>query len=211
MKRFFGEPATRWASLRNRLHVYVLPNSELRSALSARQAVLEGVEYCSVQPEPYLHATVQQFATSAEEVSREEVEAFTERLALLAEETEPFSIELGAPVVDDFALGVRGALSPAWTSLVDGVREAAAATINQGRAMPPGPFGPHVTLGYGLADGSGEQLQRESDLLATEPLPALKVASLHFLAVHQDAEAGTFTWDATVPFELGTSRNGAAL
>ncbi|WP_422933996.1 2'-5' RNA ligase family protein [Sinomonas sp. P47F7] len=192
--------------MRNRLHVYVLPDDELRSTLVARQSVLEGVEYCSVQPEPYLHATVQQFATAAEEVSPEEVEAFTERLALLAEDTEPFSIELGAPVADQFGLGVRGALSPEWTRLVDRVREAAAATVNKGRPMPAAPFGPHVTLGYGIADGSSDQLQRESDLLATEPIPALKVASLHFLGVHQDTDAGTFTWDATVPFELGASR-----
>ncbi|MEA5454742.1 hypothetical protein SPF06_08415 [Sinomonas sp. JGH33] len=203
MKRFFGEPATLWPSLRNRLHVYVLPDDELRSALVERQRALDGVDYCSVQPAEYLHATVQQLSRTSSEADPAAVGRFLERLGDLAAATKPFEVPLGAPVVDDFALGARGLATPEWTALLDGVRAAAADTVNAGLPIPDPPFAPHVTLGYGVAEGSGERIQGASDSLGGEPLPPLVVSSMHFLAVHQDTERGTFTWDTTTELAFG--------
>ncbi|MDQ4504094.1 hypothetical protein [Sinomonas sp. ASV322] len=202
MKRFFGEPATLWPSMRNRLHVYVLPGDELRSALVERQRALDDVDYCSVQPAEYLHATVQQLSHTNDEADPAAVERFIGRLGDLAASTKPFTVPLAAPVVDDFSLGVRGPSTPEWSALLDGVRAAAAETVNAGLPIPNPPFAPHVTLGYGVAEGSGERIQRASDALGG-PVPPLAVAGLHFLAVHQDTERGRFTWDTTTELAFG--------
>lgn len=217
MKRFFGQPMTLWPSMRNRLHVYLLPDEELRAALVARQKALEGFDYCSVQPAAFLHATVQQFAVTTEQVTPEQLEAFTRQLAQFAADFQPFDIPLTAPVADDWSLGVRGLPSAEWHHLVDGVRTVAAETINIDHEMPKAPFGPHLSLGYGVADGSSEQIQlasdslngsrglntlNDSDALAGSELPLLRVSELHLLAVHQDVEAGIFHWDSSKTFAV---------
>jgi len=188
--------------MRNRLHVYVLPDDDLRSELGKRQRILKEFDYCSIQPAEYLHATVQQFAVSTEDTTAEQTAAFMDALKLLATETAPFSIQLAAPKAEDWALGARGTTTPEWKALVEGVRTAAARTINDGTPLPPAPNQPHITLGYGLADGSTEQIQRASDDSTTNDLPPLKVEEMHFLAVHQNIERGTYTWNATSPVTL---------
>ncbi|HAG59397.1 MAG TPA: hypothetical protein DCL83_08800 [Arthrobacter bacterium] len=200
MKRFFGHPMTLWPSMRNRLHIYALPAPDLRSALEERQRVLEAFDYCSIQPADYLHATVQQFAVTSDEVSPEEVDAFMVRLKSLAAETEPFSVELGEPEADDYSLGVRGTNTSSWAKLTAAVRDAAADTINKSQPLPNAPFIPHLTLGYAMAEGSTELIQRASDQLRAPALPPLTINEVHFIAVHQDANRGTFTWDTTSRF-----------
>lgn len=187
--------------MRNRLHVYVLPDDELRSALGERQFILNNFDYCSVQPPEYFHATVQQFSLTNEEVSTEQTAEFMDALRLMASAIEPFSIELSAPTADDWGLGVRGIATPAWSAVTAGVRAAASRSINASTPMPLGVAVPHISLGYGLANGNTEEIQRASDD-NRKRIPALKVDSLHFLAVHQDVERGTFTWDATSPVQL---------
>lgn len=130
---------TLWPSMRNRLHIYALPAPDLRSALEERQRVLEAFDYCSIQPADYLHATVQQFAVTSDEVSPEEVDAFMVRLKSLAAETEPFSVELGEPEADDYSLGVRGTNTSSWAKLTAAVRDAAADTINKSQPLPNAP------------------------------------------------------------------------
>ena len=193
---------TCWPTLRNRLHVYVLPNQDLRAELQRRQQILEAFDYCSVQPGAYLHATVQQFAVTSDEVNGEQLRAFREAAARVAATTRPFTIELGAPLADDWSLGIRGTATPHWTSLVEAVRAAAAQTVNTGLPLPDAPYGPHITLGYGLADGSTERIQAASDATNAQELPALKVEAIHLVAVHQDPERGTFTWDQTASWKF---------
>ncbi|NYE96632.1 2'-5' RNA ligase [Psychromicrobium silvestre] len=200
MKRFFGQPSTIWASLRNRLHVYALPDPELRAALVDYQRALTPFSYCSVQPPKFLHATVQQFAVTSEEVTQQQLAAFASELERLASSMKPFEIALSTPVADDWSLGVRGKPSLEWENLVSGVRSAAQQTINLDREMPRAPFGPHLTLGYGVAQGSSEQVQAASDALKLSELPPLKVQEIHFLAVHQDVEHGIFHWDSSQVF-----------
>ena len=186
--------------MRNRLHIYALPAPDLRSALEERQRVLEAFDYCSTQPADYLHATVQQFAVTSDEVSPEEMDAFMARLESLAAETEPFSVELSEPEADDYSLGVRGTITPSWAKLTAAVRDAAADTINKGQPLPGAPFSPHLTLGYAVAQGSTKLIQQASDQLRAPALPSLTINEMHFIAVHQDVHRGTFTWDTTSRF-----------
>ncbi len=186
--------------MRNRLHIYALPDPDLRTALEERQRVLGAFDYCSIQPADYLHATVQQFAVTSDEVSPEEMDAFKARLKSLAAETKPFSVELGEPEVDDYSLGVKGTITSSWAKLTAAVRDAAADTINKGQPLPNAPFNPHLTLGYAVAEGSTERIQQASDQLRASALPPLTINEVHFIAVHQDVNRGTFTWDTTYRF-----------
>lgn len=195
MKRFFGESNTLWPSFRNRLHIYVLPEPALVSALMERQVALHGVGYCSTQPPEFLHATVQQFGLSRDEVASEQLDRFVAKLQDLAARTAPFAVQLDEPVAEDFALGSSCAGTAGWTRMLEGVRTAAKESISAGVPLPDAPARPHISLGYGLADGSTEAVQQAVDAVAGEPLPALAISELVLLAVHQDPEHGHFTWD----------------
>lgn len=186
--------------MQNRLHIYALPAPDLRSALEERQRVLEAFDYCSIQPSDYLHATVQQFAVTSDDVSPEDMDAFMATLKSLAADTKPFSIELGEPEADDYSLGVKGTSTSSWAKLTAAVRDAAADTINKGQPLPGAPFNPHLTLGYALAEGSTALIQQASDQLRAPALPPLTINEMHLIAVHQDAKRGTFTWDTTSRF-----------
>ncbi len=186
--------------MQNRLHIYALPAPDLRSALEERQRVLEAFDYCSIQPANYLHATVQQFAVTSDDVSPEDMDAFMATLKSLAADTKPFSIELGEPEADDYSLGVKGTSTSSWAKLTAAVRDAAADTINKGQPLPGAPFNPHLTLGYALAEGSTALIQQASDQLRAPALPPLTINEMHLIAVHQDAKRGTFTWDTTSRF-----------
>lgn len=202
MRRFFGVPITRWASPRDRLHVYALPGARLVDRLTLLQKALDGIDYCSTQPPEHLHATVQQFAFSTAEVPPAELAGFAAGLARLAGETPPFAVPLGPPVVDDHSIGVRGHATRRWVGLSAAIRELAAATFHGGVALPPAPRKPHLTLGYGLGDGSSAVLQDRVDALHTGLLPDLRVDRIHLLGVHQDEERGVYTWDPLGSWEL---------
>lgn len=202
MKRFFGVPITRWASPRDRLHVYALPQARLVDRLTLLQKALDGIDYCSTQPPENLHATVQQFAFATPDVPQAELTAFADGLALLAAETPPLAVPMGPPVVDDHGLGVRGHNTARWVALSAAIRELAAATFHGAVALPPAPRKPHVTLGYGLADGSSAVVQDRVDNLHTGLLPDLRVDRIHLLGVHQDEERGVYTWDTLGSWEL---------
>lgn len=175
MKCFFELPMTMWPAMRNRLHIYALPGRDLRAALVERQRALEAFDYCSIQPAGFLHATVQQFALTADEASPGDVVAFMHRLKRVAAVTKPFSIELGEPVADSYSLGVRGIASPAWARMTDAIRDAANATIHSGRSLPNAPAFPHLSLEYAVAEGSTELIQKASDQLTGPVLPPLTV------------------------------------
>ncbi|MFC4947022.1 2'-5' RNA ligase family protein [Pseudonocardia sp. GCM10023141] len=203
MKRFFGVPITRWASPRDRLHVYVLPGERLSAQLAVRQKALDGIAYCSTQPVANLHATVQQFALTTGEVPADRLAAFGDGLAGLALRTTPFSVPLGPPVVGEHTLGVRGHLTQRWMDLTAAIRELALATFHADVVLPAPPSRPHVSLGYGLAEGSSTVIQDRADGLHHGVLPDLRVDALHLLAVHQDEIRGAYTWDSLGVCALG--------
>ncbi|MCZ2404082.1 hypothetical protein IV498_13060 [Paenarthrobacter sp. Z7-10] len=88
------------------------------------------------------------------------------------------------------------------------VRDTAADTINRSQPLPKAPFGPHLTLGYGVAEGSAEVIQQASDQLRTHALPPLTVNEVHFIAALQDTKRGIFTWDTTSRVQLSNRPSG---
>ncbi|MDN5668372.1 MAG: 2'-5' RNA ligase family protein [Renibacterium salmoninarum] len=201
MKRFFGVPMTQWDSMRDRLHVYVVPGAGLGAELARLQQSLRGRDYCAAQPVEFLHATVQQFAFTTGEAEAGLPE-FACRMALLAARTTVFELQLGRPVVDDYSLGVRAEATDQWQNLSREIADAALGTCHAGRAMPAAPRQPHISLGYGIGTGSSSEIQSAVDALHTGNPPALAVAELKFVAVHQDESRGRYTWDELAAWPL---------
>lgn len=97
-------------------------------------------------------------------------------------------------VVNDHGVTVEGAATPEWDALVDTVR-AVAAALAPDREPPRRPHAPHVSLGYAVGDGSNAELQSLLDTVSGAGPFRLRVDAAHLLAVHQNPDAGVFTWD----------------
>lgn len=189
-----------WPWLRGALHVYALPDPALQAALTPFHAAIRAVPFCAVQPPEFLHATVTRLPWFLADPEIPPIETVTAALTDAIAGMAPFTIELGGPVITEYGVVVDGPAAPAWDALVDGVRGVATA-LDPGRALPSRPYGPHVSVGYGIDDGDGEQLRAPLAAVAVGGPLRLRVAQVHLLSVHQEPDAGMFTWDhvAVVP------------
>lgn len=192
---------TQWDSMRDRLHVYVVPGAGLSTELARLQQSLRGRDYCAPQPVEFLHATVQQFAFTTGEAEAGLPE-FAHRMAMLAGRMATFELQLGCPVVDDYSLGVRAEATDQWQDLSRKIADAALGTFHAGRAMPAAPRQPHISLGYGIGAGSSSEIQGAVDALHTGNPLVLAVTELKFVAVHQDESRGRYTWDELAAWPL---------
>lgn len=62
-----------------------------------------------------------------------------------------------------------------------------------------------MSLGYGTADHDSTPL--EQAILPLNTPATLSVHALHFVAVHQDPVAGTFTWDTISAHTLAPAQD----
>lgn len=203
MRNFFGHGITDWTRLRDSLHVYVLADEALRTAVAGYQAAIETYPDCAVQPPDYLHATVQRLPWFCTDLSTDDVARLTAALADRLGPVAPFTVELDRPVVNDGGVNVHTSRSASWDVLVDTVREAAVAVLGSEPPLGRPPFGPHVSLGYAIGDGDNTVLQSALDRMAGPGPLLLRVEEVHLLSVHQHPDAGTFTWDAISTAQLG--------
>lgn len=194
MQNFFRhEIVTSWAQPRDSLHVYALPDPALRAALAPFQRVVAGFPACGVQPPEFLHATVSRLPAFRTDLSAAQLEALSAAITAAVRTIAPFTVELARPEADENSASVGGVAGPPWQALVDGVRAAATEVLDG--ELPQPPHRPHVSLGYGVGDGSTAQLRRLLDAVPDPGPLLLHVDAVHLLAVHQNPDAGTFTWD----------------
>ncbi|MDH6677583.1 hypothetical protein M2284_001782 [Rhodococcus sp. LBL1] len=205
MKSLFDLPLTDWPQDHNALHVYALPDID-EAALAPIQNAIRDTGVCSIQPTRFLHATVTRVPafldSTAPETLRELQSALDEASRALA----PFVIQLTGPYVSPDSVELAGERNAEWDQLVGAVRTCVGAVLD-GAEMPPAPYAPHVSLGYGTRDVDSEPLIAELARLAAGREPQLTVpmhvTDLHLLAVHQDAVAGIYTWDTISTHSLG--------
>jgi 2'-5' RNA ligase len=191
-----------WPWQRDALHVYALPDPALRAALTPFHRPIEAVPFCAVQPAEFLHATVTRFPWFLADPAIPPIEEVTAAVAEAVSGLAPFTVELGGPVITEYGVVVDAPASPAWDELVDGVR-AVATTLDTERQLPNRPYGPHVSVGYGVADGDGELLQGPLDAVAAPGPFRMRVAEVHLLSVHQEPDRGIFSWDPIAVLPLG--------
>jgi hypothetical protein len=191
-----------WPWQRGALHVYALPAPALRAALTPFHGPIEAVSFCAVQPPEFLHATVTRFPWFLADPAIPPVEEVTAAVAEAVADIAPFTVELGRPWITEYGVVVDAPAVPAWDGLVDGVR-AAATALDPGRQLPNRPYAPHVSLGYGVADGDGELLKGPLDAIPAATPFRMHVHEVHLLSVHQEPERGIFSWDPIAVLPLG--------
>ena len=203
MRNFFQ--TTNWPQRHDKLHVYVLPDaSGLEYAERFRDALTE-YPAVSAMPRQYLHFTVQMIERFLHEVSEERITQLVSALDEAVRNLSPIELELTTPSVHESHVRLDG-VGPAtgFFELVTRVRSAIISVLGDDAVKPLGPgWGPHVSLGYGIADGENEPLARALEQVAANVEPArVRFDAVHLLSVSQHPDEGTFGWDSLAVIKL---------
>ncbi|WP_353651075.1 2'-5' RNA ligase family protein [Nakamurella sp. A5-74] len=207
MRSIFEPLRTSWESLLGSVHVYALPGWD-RTVVAPWQDAIAATEVCKVQPLEFLHATIartplflpaaQRMPKSSQDGTRaalpQELAHFSAALDHIAGARPAFEVPLGRPEIMTTAVCAAGEQTQQWQTLVTEVRAAISQAFPD-RPTPPGPFGPHVSLGYARLAADDAPLCAAYGVLAATPWSAtLRVGALHLLSVDANEDAGTFTW-----------------
>lgn len=213
MRSLFDLSVTAWPQDHNALHVYALPDFDA-AELAPIQNAIRDTGVCSVQPTEFLHATVTRIPAFLDTTGTETVHELQSALDETVGRLEPLSVRLAGPYVSSDSVELAGEASPEWDRLVDSVRACVAAVLGD-IEMPPGPYAPHVSLGYGTRSVDSKPLLAELARLAAGRRPQLTapmhIADVQLLAVHQDAVEGIYTWDTISSHALGKLPNPMVL
>ena len=186
-----------------KLHVYALPDDELRDELLGYQTILDGVDYCRPQPRDYLHATVQSYPVFRQQVRGARLDALQDGLAQFTATLAPFTLRFGGPVVHKRAITADAEGIESWEQLVAGIRRAATSTVCTEDDLDKAPFRPHMSLGYAKADGSTAELKQALAALGRPLDRELVVDQVHLLAVDMHPDEGRFDWEPVASYKLG--------
>lgn len=208
MKSFFATTRDDWTDPKGQLHAYLVPDkSYLEWALPVRQR-LESVPFLAVQPESALHATVQRFPFLLGEISSTQLDALAENALAGFRDFPVLELTFGPPSLMSDAVVTYGGdpdnLPSGWVSLVERVREIAWQTFGEEGVHYAPPFGPHITLAYGIGNGEDTVI---GAALGQSPSPAdtQTFSHLAWCAVHQFPDRGIYTFTELFRTPFGTA------
>ncbi|WP_433531329.1 2'-5' RNA ligase family protein [Micromonospora sp. CA-263727] len=187
------------------LHIYLVPPPSVGVMASAFQDLLaaRGVPHLSRQPVQWLHATVARFNRCLADLTGADVAALCEALRLSITEVPAFRWQIGPALASLHSITLDAAPDQPWRDLREVVRATAVEVLGEDVVAPlTGPGRPHVTVSFCTGP------------VAIEPhLGALahvragraqwQVSTAHLVAVHQHADAGTYSWESIASFPLG--------
>lgn len=198
---FFDLPDSQWRSFDDCLHIYAYPDLDhpLRRQFAEAATALHGQPNLGIQPEPYLHVTVQRFDAFEAEVQGIAFVSLAEAIADRLEEVPPFELRFAAPRVGRHWIDAPGEPSAGWTGLVAGVRDACR-SVGLGHILTPAPTHPHYTIAYASGDFDADRAERA---LRASAESSFWVGGVSLVSVDQDREAGRFTFRSLVDWPLG--------
>ncbi len=169
MQSFFTNPATHIAP-EGQLHLWAMASPVIREALQPFARVCEPFPFLGLQPTADLHATVLRLGPADGDPS-----AFIDTFTREAGGLGALSIPLGWPIVTVDSVLCRGEHTEHWDALIAAAQRASIAAFGEDAAPYDPPFGPHVTVAYGVGEGSDtpveEALARaKEDVLAQRRL-----------------------------------------
>lgn len=184
-----------------RLHVYFVldPATPLSQAMADISTQMHGFSCLASQPINYYHATVQQFSTYVQDLTEHTLERLQVQLGNALSQLEPFTLTFQVPEARRYAVETIAQPHPSWDAVVGAVREAARVTT--GSDLPDPPFGPHMTLSYGVGDGDNEEINRQITA-AGFPIDQ-SIAHLDLVSVDQNRQSGVFEFESLCRFALG--------
>ncbi len=202
MERFFDRPDTHWRRLSGALHFYAMPpaGGELLEVHHRVGEALGGFPGLAVQPDEYVHMTLQRLDAYADEVDADAWAAFEARLGDLLATREPFTVEYAPAAPHGQAIEAIGRLTLAWRELVDDLRITLTASGFEG-LLTPAPYGPHYSHAY-CTSTTDDDAVREALRDAGTPT-RMTVDKVALVAVHQHPETGIFAFDTLAVWGLG--------
>lgn len=198
--------------LQQRLHVYALPNDDMRQVVGKYQAQLGddpiGTYGLGLQLLENLHFTVQMLRVHRSEVTDTEIDDLVAHLTKQVGNLAPFSLRVGPPQAGQHAVEMwvepnADGLNPEWTELVEHTRAAATSVFGEQVLPPLGPNAtPHTSLGYGVRPGDSGAITTALKRIR-QPAVEVPIEQVHLLAVTQQPDLGRFTWTTLASVPLG--------
>lgn len=205
MQDFFSVTATEhWNDPTGQLHAYLVPSEDFRIWCDPLLRAAATVDFLAPQPREALHATVHRFKPMGSEITQATWDALEEASKTYLADLAPLEVKLSPPTAMHDAVVFFGELE-GWDELIAAVRAAAHEVLDDAFHYNP-PFGPHMTLAYGVAEGDDALIEQAlseafADQIIAAPVPEF-FTELHWCLVHQDRAKGIYTFDTvmTVPF-----------
>jgi hypothetical protein len=200
--RFFDLPTTQWSTLTGCLHLYALPaaGDPIRSQFDDMAVVLADVPGLGLQPERFMHVTVQRLDAYEPDLADERWGRLLAALPEALREHSPFQATFAEPRARSHAIEAIGPVTPEWSSLLEHVRSVIAQCgLASALTMPPP--APHYSLAYSLAELDDELF--EAALAPVARRSAFEIDSLALVAVDQDPDAGIFAFEPLSTWRLG--------
>lgn len=205
MHRFFDLPNTQWRRMTGCLHLYAWPDlgAPIREDFARMSASLEHIPTLGLQPEEFMHVTVQRFDAFESDLGMAPWRALVDALPEVVAEHRPFTLEFAAPRAMSHAVEAIGAVTPEWTALMSDLHATVEECSLSGTLTDPPPA-PHFTVAYGLADTDSALVDAA---LARAAMPtSFELNRVTLVSVDQDQQAGTFAFRPLATWSLGTQR-----
>lgn len=198
MHNFF-DSMTPWPRNDGSLHLYVVPDEPgFVDRLLAAQSRIASLAQLPPMPAPYLHCTVQRLAHFDHEIRQADLTRLARQLNSRLAEVRAFELEFGRPQVGSTAIECVAEPDATWDHLVAAVRRAAVDAW--GDALPPAPYGPHLSLAY--CTGDLEDALVAEHLAGSDPIGSLRVDKIHLVSVTVRPEVGIFDFVTLADWEL---------
>ena len=199
MRNYFAD-VERWPEGAGALHLYVLPGeSPLSERLADAQERIEGIDGLPLQPQPYLHLTLQRLAQFDDQVAQRQLSDLGAALDDALSGTAPFNLTFDLPNVTDRTVECTAHPSREWDELVATVREALRATF--GPELPAPPHAPHLSLAY--ATGEADDVLVAERLARSAPLGGFTVTDVHLVSVTMHPKVGVYSFTTLASWPLG--------
>lgn len=205
MESFFERSSTARWQRDGVLHIYLVAPPAVTLLAEAYQQALADRAVSNLPPQPpkWLHMTVERFNQHRDDLDDLRLTALCNSLRAELAEVPAFSLQVGPALPSAYSISLDAVPDEPWLRLRHTVRRAAVTALGETAVNPLGTGGrPHVTIAFCTGP------------VAIEPhLSALNhvregraewtVAAAHLVAVHQHADAGTYSWDTLAEIPLG--------
>lgn len=202
---FFATTVDDWSDPAGALHAYLVPEAEVGFRLAPAVKAARRVPFLAVQPGNSLHATILRLPVLVRDLKDDDVALIRAEATRSGTSFGPLSLTFGTPHITSDSLLVSAPGDERWDGLMAIVREVEARVFGPDGSQYPSPWAPHMTIAYAIAGGDDDAILSElSDTDgATAAIGPVTFTKIAWCGVHQNRDAGTYTFDVLFETPLG--------
>lgn len=194
---FFATTSDDWQDPAGALHAYLVPDGAVGARLTPALEVARGIPFLAAQPAPSVHATILRLPSLVRDLSDEDVALIRAEATRSGLSFGPITLDFGTPHLTADSLLVAASGGPRWEALTALVREVEAQVWGTDVNGYSSPWAPHMTIAYAVSGGDDDAVVsalsgRDGATTALGPVAFTKIA---WCGVHQNRDAGTYTFD----------------